>query len=297
MLEWISDTLGISSSVQGRILLTILVLVTLLLVRRLALRAVRSRISDPKVQYKWRKGSSYFVYVLSILIIAPIWISEFRSMGTFLGLLSAGLAIALKDPVVNIFAWAQIIFKKPFEMGDRIEVGNNKGDVVDIDFFQFTILEIGNWVAADQSTGRLIHIPNGIIFNQPVFNFNQAMKHIWHEIPILITYESNWQRAKEILSEVARQRVGHFVDQTRNQLSRSDQRYTVIYRDLEPSVITNIEDSGVLLTVRYLCDPQTRRTTQEQIMEDTLISFSKHADIELAYPTRRFISDHSGDSP
>ncbi|HAW79639.1 MAG TPA: mechanosensitive ion channel protein MscS, partial [Balneola sp.] len=68
----------------------------------------------------------------------------------YFGLLSAGLAIALKDPVTDLAAWMFIIWRKPFDVGDRIELGKSKGDVIDIRPFKFTILEIGNWVDADQ---------------------------------------------------------------------------------------------------------------------------------------------------
>ena len=76
-------------------------------------------------------------------------------------------------------------------MGDRIQIKSVEGDILDIGFFEFTLLEIKNWVEADQSTGRIIHIPNGLVFNNPVMNYNQAMDFIWHEVPFRITFESN----------------------------------------------------------------------------------------------------------
>ena len=91
-----------------------------------------------------------------------------------------------------------IIFRKPFEMGDRIQIGNSEGDILDISFFEFTMMEIKNWVKADQSTGRIIHIPNGLLFTRPIINYNQAMNYIWNEIPIMVTFESNWEKAKRI---------------------------------------------------------------------------------------------------
>ena len=111
------------------------------------------------------------------MIIAPVWVKELYSFGTFLGLMTAGLAIALKDPISNFFAWIYIVFKKPFEMGDRIQIGHSEGDILDISFFAFTLMEIRNWVDADQSTGRIIHVPNGLLFTQPVMNYNQAMDY------------------------------------------------------------------------------------------------------------------------
>ena len=68
-----------------------------------------------------------------------------------------------------------------------------------IRIFQFSLIEIGNWGDADQSTGRVIHIPNGIVFTQPQSNYTTGFQHIWHEIPVLVTFESDWKKAKKII--------------------------------------------------------------------------------------------------
>jgi hypothetical protein len=107
----------------------------------------------------------YFVSLIGLLVIGRIWLTGMETLVTFLGLLSAGIAIALKDPLINIAGWVYILARKPFNVGERIEINNVAGDVIDIRIFQFSILEIGNWVQADQSTGRVLHIPNGVIFN------------------------------------------------------------------------------------------------------------------------------------
>ena len=92
--------------------------------------------------------------------------------------------------------------RRPFALGDRIQIGKHSGDVIDIRFFQFTINEIGNWVDADQSTGRIIHIPNGKVFTEAQANFTQGFSHIWNEIGVLVTFESDWEKAKNILEKI-----------------------------------------------------------------------------------------------
>jgi hypothetical protein len=77
-------------------------------------------------------------------------------MSTFLGLVAAGIAVALKDPLTNLAGWLFILWRRPFTAGDRVQIGEHKGDVIDLRLFRFTLLEIGNWVHADQSTGRLL---------------------------------------------------------------------------------------------------------------------------------------------
>jgi len=88
-------------------------------------------------------------------------------------------------------------------VGDRIQIGEHAGDVVDLRIFQFTLVEIENWVAADQRTGRVIHVPNGRVFNEVVANYSRGFEYIWNEVPVRVTFESDWEAAKAILQEIA----------------------------------------------------------------------------------------------
>lgn len=128
---------------------------------------------DVRTRYIWRKILTYTTIALGIILVGHIWVEGFESLPTFLGLLSAGLAIALMDLVTNVAGWIFIAMQKPVTSGDRIEMGDNTGDVIDIRMFQFTVIEIGNWVDADQSTGRIIHIPNGRIFTETLANYSK----------------------------------------------------------------------------------------------------------------------------
>ena len=98
--------------------------------------------------------------------------------------------------------WCFILIRQPFKVGDRIQIGKVAGDVIDIRFFNFQLNEIGNWVDADQSTGRIIHIPNGIVFTEPQANYTAGFQYIWNEIPVLVTFESDWKKAKQLLTDI-----------------------------------------------------------------------------------------------
>ena len=149
----IIDYLQSSPDLTARIIESVAIILLIWLIRFIVIRIVGRQTTDKRLQYKWRKNLTYIGSSIGILVIGQIWFSGVESLATFLGLLSAGIAIALKDPVTDLAAWLFIIWRKPFDVGDRIQIGNSKGDVIDIRPFKFTILEIGNWVHADQSTG------------------------------------------------------------------------------------------------------------------------------------------------
>ena len=208
-------------------------------------------------------------------------------MGTFLGLLSAGVAIALKDLVADLAGWIFIIWRRPFDLGDRIQIGNHAGDVVDTRIFAFTVMEIGNWVAADQSTGRMIHIPNSRVFSEPLANYTADFPFLWNELPVLVTFESDWRKAKEILQRIADEEAMGTSREAERALRETSRRFLLHYRKLTPVIYTSVQDSGVLLTLRYLIHPRARRGSAEAIWEKVLDAFQAEPTIDFAYPTLR----------
>ena len=109
--------------------------------------------------------------------------------------------------------------------------------------FNFTVMEIGNWVDADEHTGRLIHIPNGIIFSETLANYGKGFKYIWNEIPVLITFESDWKKAKNLLHEIVNKN-SHIQTKTANRnFDEATKRFMIIKPKLDSTVITKVEAS------------------------------------------------------
>lgn len=267
---------------------SVLTIVVLAGLRWLTLALIRRRVDDVRVHYAWRKGITYATVVLGLLLVARLWLAGIREIATFLGLVSAGLAIALKDIVANLAGWVFILWRRPFTVGDRLQIGDHRGDVIDIRIFQFSLLEIGNWVDAEQSTGRVIHVPNGKILTEVLANYGKAFQYIWDELPVLVTFESNWRRAKEILGKLGAKHAQHLSEEAEQRVREASNRFMIFYSKLTPVVYTRVADSGVLLTLRYLVEPKRRRGTAEAIWEDLLDEFARCGDIDFAYPTTRF---------
>ena len=294
---WAERTLGLGTQAQHNLLLSLAVVLLAWLIRLLVMRAVERRVDDIRIRYQWRKRTTYVAVIVSVLMVGRIWFQALDSLATFLGLLSAGLAIALRDLVADLAAWIFILWRKPFEVGDRIQIGDHSGDVIDIRIFQFTLLEIGEWVHADQSTGRVIHIPNWKVFSETQASYTKGFRFIWNEIPVLVTFESDWRAAKGILTDIANRHAESQSEEAQQQLRNASSRFMIFYSTLTPKVWTKVEDSGVLLTMRYLCDPRRRRGSEEAIWEDILDAFAARSDIDFAYPTRRFYDNRTEGKP
>ncbi|KPL12189.1 mechanosensitive ion channel protein MscS [candidate division BRC1 bacterium SM23_51] len=288
LTQWMQDAWGISPQVQGKIFSSVTTILLIWLVRWLVLRVAYRRYEDVRIRYRWRKTSLYIAFMVGVIVVGRVWFVGIQSLSTFLGLVSAGMAIALRTPIVNLAGWAFILWRRPFEVGDRIEIDNVRGDVIDQRIFMFTMMEVGNWVDADQSTGRVIHVPNGKVFEQSLANYSKGFQYIWNEIPVLITFESNWRRAKELLERIATQHGEHLSKEAEKRVREAAKKFMIFYSKLTPTVYTSVRDCGVLLTIRYLCEPRRRRATEQAIWENVLDAFAESSDIDFAYPTQRF---------
>ncbi len=284
---WVESVTGMGPTVQNNVLFSVLAVVVIYGLRRIILRVVDRRVEDPRVVYQWSKSSSYVALFVSVVFVGSIWLEGLRSLGTFLGLLSAGVAIALKDLIASMAGWVFILWRRPFQMGDRIQIGDRAGDVVDLRLFQFTLLEIGNWVDADQSTGRIIHLPNLLVFTEPLYNYTAQFEFIWNELQVLVTFESDWRKGKEVLQTLLDQHVGDSAKEAERAMRTATKKFLIHFQKLTPKVYTSVEDSGVLLTLRFICRARERRGRAEELWEAILDAFTDHHELDFAYPTTR----------
>ena len=286
-MEWITENLGVSVDTQEKVLASVVAVTVLLLARWLILRAVHRRFEETWVGYRARKVATYTVTIIGVLVLAWIWIDAFTDLPTFLGLVSAGIAIALADVLKNIAGWVYVLSRRPFRVGDRIEIDGAKGDVVDIRLFRFSVMEVGNWVDADQSTGRLIHIPNGLLFTNQVANYTEGFEYIWHEIPVLVTFESDRRLARSLIEQAVRDNTPDIERIAGSRIRDTARNYHIKIGKLTPIVYMTVKDSGVLFTCRFLIAARQQRDVTQSIWEAILNGIDATTAVDLAYPTVR----------
>jgi small-conductance mechanosensitive channel len=143
-------------------------------------------------------------------------------------------------------------------------------------------------VDAEQSTGRLLHVPNGLVFTEPLANFTTGFEYLWHEVPVLVTFESDWEAAEQIILEVVREHAPDMTDaRVRQALRETATEYQIRFTHLTPTVYLTVKDSGVMLTGRVLVPVRELRSVEQAIWKGILRAFGERPDIDLAYPTVR----------
>lgn len=277
---------NIEKELLNRIIQTVLIFVGIWIINKLSVRFLyRGNSDEMRKQYHLRKVIEYTTFFIGLLIIGNLWVSNFQSVTTFLGLLSAGIAIALKDIFVNIAGWAFIYLRKPFDVGDRIQIGDVKGDVIDLRLFQFSLLEIGNWVDADQSTGRVMHVPNGKVFTDAQANYSIGFNYIWNEQVIYITLKSDFKKAKAILLDILNTHLKDELKLAEKEFLKAKHEHLIVYKQFTPMIFTDITERGIQLSMRYLCNPKKRRMMAHTIIESILERLGPEDNIRIAYPT------------
>lgn len=291
-MQSLADTLGIARDTLVNIVMTLVAVAALLLARRVARRVATNSIEDHEQAYRANKIINYLTTGTILVSAAIIWVDAFSNLPTYLGLVSAGVAIALGDVLKNMAGWAFILARKPFQVGDRIEVTGMKGDVVDVRLFRFSLMEVSGWVDAEQSTGRLVHVPNGVVFNKEVANYTEGFPYIWHELPVLVTFESDWRLAEQLILEALQSEAPDIQGAAGDRIRETAQLYSIRVGTLTPAVYLTVRDSGVLLTARYMVEARTRRGREDRVWRVILDSFAEHPEVELAYPTvRTYLND------
>jgi len=277
---------------KNRLVQTALVIFLGYLVCLVLIWVVNRQVVDIKSRHLIRKYIVYFVSFILLNFTVFIWIHDIQSLTIIVGVASAGLALALQEVVVCIAGWLLILIRHPFTVGDRIEIGGIKGDVIDIRFLQTSVLELGNWVEADQSTGRIVNIPNSFVFKHANYNYSRGFEFVWDEMPILITFESDWRVAKQVLEDVVSNVVGDAQhEEVQRKIKAMADRYMIYYGKLTPIVYTKIKDSGVELTIRYLTEAKRRRFNSNALSEAVLEAFAQQPHVEFAYPTYRIVKE------
>jgi small-conductance mechanosensitive channel len=246
---------------------------------------IKKQIKETRERYSIRKAASTIISILVFGAILGVWFQETTTLVVAFGLLSAGIAIALQDLLRNVAGGLIIFITKPFSAGDRIQVDNDIGDVIDIKIFYTTIMEIKEWVDGDQYSGRIFQIPNSFILNKTVKNYTRDFSFIWDEITIMLTYESNYKKAQEIIKRITHEITESYEEKAKIELENLGEKYFINQADVDENIYTKITDNWIDLHVRYVVDPRKRRLVRHLLSEKILEEMLPRKDMKIASAT------------
>mgnify|MGYP000132246923 FL=1 len=277
----ISQLLNIEEIYINMTLKTIIIIAIILVIEKIGIRIIK-RTKDSKKEYNYTKKYKLIIRIIILSAIIVIWGKYIKNFLTLISLVSAAFTIAIRDLIFNFFSGIYIKLVKPFVVEDRIEINGYKGDVVNINTMNFEILEVSNTDTTGQSTGIIIHLPNSIIFNYPLKNYNKAFKYIWDEITIRIPLDADVNKAKKVLYKIVNSNeiIKKIPAKLKKQINNVSNSYRIYYNQYDPIIYTKINEDHIELQIRYLIHPKKSRYVESTISSDILLAY-KNGEIEI----------------
>lgn len=250
---------------------TIVVLLCLYLVFKIFFEELAVKgIKDTKTKYSFKKTISVIFIAAFLIAIISIWVERPEALFVAFGLIGAGIAIALQDVFRNFAGGVTIFVNDLFRVGDRIELESKVGDVIDIGILYTTILEMKEWISAEQPTGRLTIIPNGTVLGGVIHNYTKDHNFVWDEIILPVTFDSDWKYAHKTFMDIAKKETEKTIAIAEQDISKLEQKYYLTRRVTEPTVYLKITDNWIEFYIRYVSEARQRRGLKDQISRKVL---------------------------
>lgn len=262
------------------------------------------------------------LWVVFVIMSLGILFENVGALLTSLGLVGFGITFALQKPILNAVGWLNILFRGIYKAGDRIKIGTVKGDVKEINVMN-TVL-YGVLPTSDQRSNKIVTIPNELVLTADVENYTQEGLFLVEELGILLTYESDFARAQQLLHEVAvavqqenRDAVKKSViqekesnekkliklgerllsnERAKNDLSRFlikqlearakqlDKTMEELEEEYKPRVRLEMRDSGLDLLLYFETPYDRKKATRTKIFTGFLEAIKGEKNVKIAYP-------------
>lgn len=226
-------------------------------------------------RYRTRKLITYIGYFVIFIFLLVVFYERLRGLTIAFGLIGAGVAFSLQRVIASIAGWIAISIQKFYTVGDRIQIGDIRGDVVDINVLRTAIMEIGEWLDVDLHTGRIVWISNGTIFDTPVYNYSGNFPYLWDQIKIPVKYGSDYILARQIMYDVINNMIKDYIDDAKESWQRVMRDFIIKKARIEPFISIETNDNWMEYTIRYVVHYDKRVITKDELFTRILDEFKK----------------------
>jgi small-conductance mechanosensitive channel len=223
------------------------------------------RFGRADARYRVRKFVIFSGYLSILLFLAILFEDRLGRLSFAFGVVGAGVAVAMQDVLASIAGAFSIGFSRLYAVGDRVQIGDIRGDVIDIGLLRTTLMETGNWVSRDLYNGRIVRVPNSTVLKGSVFNYSQGFRFMWDEIKVLLTAASDYKLAREMMLRVAKEAIGEYLLEAQTSWKAISDNYRSANPPLEPTVTLVINNGSLEFTVSYVVDYTKRTAMQDQL--------------------------------
>lgn len=260
--QWVHEN-PVSTDIIKFLIWAVFILFSIAFLRRL----LRKKLPDTRIRYKSQKAVEFFGYLVLIIITISFFTGSIKDFALAIGLLTAGITITLQELILSIAGSFYIFFVRVYKPGDRIEINNIKGDVIDIDSIYTTMMEIGEWVSSDNYSGRIVKLSNAFVFKGPVYNYSKDFPFVWDEFDLPIRYGSDVELAKSIVIRIASETLSEYVSKSISEWNQVVNKYYIENAKVDPTLAITMTDNWIQFNLRYIVDYKKRRYTKHLLNE------------------------------
>ena len=272
--------------VVGKLVAVVVTLLVTFAVVKFAQRSLGRYVKGVDTRYRARKVVSFLGYLAALVIISIVFSDKLGGFTVAFGVAGAGIAFALQEVIASVAGWAAISVGSFYSPGDRVQVGGIRGDVIDVSILRTTLMEVGEWVAADLYTGRIVRVANSSVFKEPVFNYSADFPFLWDEIILPVKYGSDWKLAREMLRGLVNEVLVDYASQVKESWANVVRQYRVEEANVEPMITLRATDNWIEFTLRYVVDYRKRRWMKDHLFTRILEEVDKSGNqIRLASAT------------
>ena len=253
-------------------------------------KGVNRSVKDTDSRYRVRKSVNFIGYLLMVLVVLLVYGDKLGNVGVALGVAGAGIAFALQEVIVSFAGWLNIVISGNPNVGDRIMVGDVKGDIIDIGVMTTTVMEIGDWVDGDLYNGRIVRVANSYVFKQHVHNYSSEFPFLWDEVTVPLRTESDHKLARKVFTKVLHDICGDYASSSEAKWNSLTNKFKVEPAQVQPMVSMKFDQNWITFTLRYVVDYKSRRTTNDQIYTAILDEIDKHEHLRIATSTSEVTS-------
>jgi len=276
----------VNDPLVAKLVAALLGIVILIVVVRLLRRTLTKRVENVDTRYRLRKVLTFVAYIVAIFYLVVVFDYRLGELSVLLGVAGVGIAFALQELITSLAGWVAISFGGFYRIGDRVQLGGIRGDVIDIGMLRTTVMELGQWVNGDLYNGRVVRIANSFVFKEPVFNYSGDFEFLWDEITVPVRYGSDRATARRILESCVQEVAGEFIPSARESWRGLVAKFRVENATVDPLITMIANDNWIEFTVRYVVHYRKRRITKDKLFNRILDEVDKtDGKIKLASAT------------
>jgi small-conductance mechanosensitive channel len=276
---WV-ENFALSDSVLSLITSTVILVVAIITLRAIVSRFIRRSVASHDLRLKWMVQSRNALLLVLLLGLILIWGEELRTLALSIVAIAVAFVVATKELILCVIGTIIKTVSRSFELGDRIQIKDFRGDVIDQNLLATTIMEVGPGKITHQRTGRTLVIPNAMFVAEPVINESFTHDYVFHVFTIPFKREDDWHRAQQAFLEAAKRHSESYLEEVRRYMNRISIRRGLEVPSVDPRVTIQVPTAGeVHLIVRVPVKSGERGFIEQSILTEVLQAndFSKKA--------------------